>query len=143
MTCNMSEELKADINNALNVPITPSNYPQRIRALLRPVTPRGDYPLGVRRSCKTAGMRDDLSKPYEAQISFGNKVYHLGRFATPLLAHRAYQLAKSLVIEEEVSWWFKHPWTSANFDNNVAAHLLAKAAMLRFHAAHGVETTSL
>lgn len=49
---------------------------------------RGIYPLGVTR-------REDCHNPYQVQVGIGkSKSKYLGVFATPHVAHRAWQLAK-------------------------------------------------
>ena len=50
---------------------------------------RGSYPLGVSLN----------GKKYSANIRTDGRQYHLGTFATPQLAHKAWQLAKAAIIE--------------------------------------------
>ena len=106
---------------------------------------RGLYPLGVCYQQKHKNMVNEYSKPYVAQVrtGYGKGLKHLGMFATPEEAHKAWQLAKANVIDQTIDWWQFNEEVKHTYRQDVADALLERSYKLRHDAAYNIETFSL
>ena len=113
--------------------------PQRINSiLLDSGSIRGDHPLGV---CYRENIKH---KPYYSSLRDveRSKVY-LGYHETPEKAHKAWQLAKAVVIEKAVQWWAQDVKVKHTFNTRAAAALLARVWVLRLDHHESVITEIL
>jgi len=97
---------------------------------------RGDLALGVCYINKTKVMKNERSKPYAAKVSERGKSIFLGMYKTELEAHKAWQIAKAIVIENSVTAWSKED----SFCTNAACALLKRAWDLRIDESKGIIT---
>lgn len=127
--------------NKIYGPDTCAFVPQGINLLLTDrLSLRGEYPLGVSYQQKSWDMVNELKRPFSAAICRGDgKTKGLGRYATPMEAHKAWQLGKSKAIQVAVSKYAQQPY----FDTKVADALMSRAWKLLLDRELGLETKQL
>lgn len=94
---------------------------------------QGEYPIGVHWSSHLKG------RPFESMCKIGDKRKRLGRFATPMEAHAAWQLGKAEALEIAIARYAKE----ACFNTKVAEALMCRVWDLRLDNVKGIETKSL
>lgn len=131
-------QLDKDILHKGNLAYCPDSciyVPRYINLLLtdRAVS-RGDYPLGVG---KDRGF-------IRAQVgSINNRTQYLGRFNTPELAHKAWQIGKIGAIKEAIDKYTEEADSLGVFDVRIVNALNERISILEDDAANGRETLVL
>lgn len=82
-------------------PVTCSFVPQELNcSILESNSAKTKLPLGVSYQQKTKNMINERSKPYDSYIKMYGKLYRLGSYECPELAHKEWQIAKKKYLEE-------------------------------------------
>lgn len=99
---------------------------------------RGDFPLGVSLGALTRSKGQRYIAQIKMRMVSTKHKRHLGSFSSSMEAHKAWQLAKSLVIQNVLNAYS----VEKSFDTRVAERLLAEMWELLYDASVGKETKS-
>ena len=96
---------------------------------------RGDYPLGV--------SKDKDRNKFQSYVGWGECRKWLGRFNTPMDAHKAWQAAKIDCIKDSIARYTEESTNFGVFDQRIVSSLEGRISILQDDVDNGRETFAL